>query len=90
MENLNPHRDQVVRHCTLWSAGGFLKKVVLPFILGLKFKTTALIPLALSLIALKTWKALTLGLLSLVLSGAMVIFRFTKPKVLDQEKLPSL
>jgi len=55
--------------------------VVLPFLLGLKFKATALVPLALSLIALKTWKALTLGLLSLVLSGAMVIFRFTKPKV---------
>ncbi|KAF4532560.1 hypothetical protein B566_EDAN008484 [Ephemera danica] len=64
---------------------GFVKKVVIPFLLGLKFKATALIPLALALIALKTWKALTLGLLSLVLSGAMVIFKFTKPKVVNYE-----
>ncbi|XP_071557029.1 uncharacterized protein Osi18 [Temnothorax nylanderi] len=60
---------------------GFVKKVMIPFLLGLKFKATALVPLALGLIALKTWKALTLGLLSLVLSGAMVIFKLTKPKV---------
>ena len=60
---------------------GFMKKVVIPFLLGLKFKTAVLLPLALALTALKTWKALTLGLLSLVLSAAMVIFKFTKPKV---------
>lgn len=54
---------------------------MIPFLLGLKFKATALVPLALALIALKTWKALTLGLLSLVLSGAMMIFKLTKPKV---------
>ncbi|XP_011880688.1 PREDICTED: uncharacterized protein LOC105569108 [Vollenhovia emeryi] len=60
---------------------GFVKKVMIPFLLGLKFKATALVPLALALIALKTWKALTLGLLSLVLSGAMVLFKLTKPKV---------
>ncbi|XP_044594875.1 uncharacterized protein LOC123272241 [Cotesia glomerata] len=60
---------------------GFVKKVMIPFLLGLKFKATALVPLAFALIALKTWKALTLGLLSLVLSGAMMIFKLTKPKV---------
>ncbi|KAK0097043.1 hypothetical protein PV326_003469 [Microctonus aethiopoides] len=60
---------------------GFVKKVMIPFLLGLKFKATALVPLAFALIALKTWKALTLGLLSLVLSGAMLIFKLTKPKV---------
>jgi hypothetical protein len=54
---------------------------VIPFLLGLKFKATALIPLALAMIALKTWKAFTLGLLSMVLSGAMIIFKITKPKV---------
>lgn len=54
---------------------------MIPFLLGLKFKATALVPLALALIALKTWKALTLGLLSMVLSGAMMIFKLTKPKV---------
>ncbi|XP_046409188.1 uncharacterized protein LOC124174100 [Ischnura elegans] len=65
---------------------GFVKKVIIPFLLGLKFKITALIPLALALIAMKTWKALTLGLLSLVLSGAMVIFRLSKPpKVVSYE-----
>ncbi|XP_034254660.1 uncharacterized protein LOC117653240, partial [Thrips palmi] len=79
---LDPDREDGARHR---KRRGFLKKVVLPFILGLKFKTTVLIPLALSLIALKTWKALTLGLLSLVLSGAMVIFRFTKPKVVNYD-----
>ncbi|XP_031786259.1 uncharacterized protein LOC100118417 [Nasonia vitripennis] len=63
------------------SGRGFVKKVMIPFLLGLKFKATALVPLALALIALKTWKALTLGLLSLVLSGAMLIFKLTKPKV---------
>jgi hypothetical protein len=52
---------------------------VLPFLLGLKFKATAVIPLAMALIALKTWKALTLGLLSIVLSAAMVIFKLTRP-----------
>ncbi|BES96448.1 osiris 18 [Nesidiocoris tenuis] len=64
---------------------GFIKKVVMPFILGLKFKATAVIPIAIALIALKTWKALTLGLLSLVLTAAMVIFRLTKPKILNYE-----
>ncbi|KAJ9577063.1 hypothetical protein L9F63_006343 [Diploptera punctata] len=65
---------------------GVLKRVVMPFLLGLKFKATALIPLALAIIALKTWKALTLGLLSIVLSGALMIFKFTnKPKVVNYE-----
>ncbi|XP_011563067.2 uncharacterized protein LOC105393054 [Plutella xylostella] len=67
------------------SKHGFVKKIILPFLLGLKFKTAVLVPLALALIALKTWKALTLGLISLVLSGAMVIFKFTKPKVVNYE-----
>ncbi|KOB70970.1 Osiris 18 [Operophtera brumata] len=67
------------------SKHGFIKKVILPFLLGLKFKTAVLVPLALALIALKTWKALTLGLISIVLSGAMVIFKFTKPKVVNYE-----
>ncbi|XP_026805929.1 uncharacterized protein LOC113548999 [Rhopalosiphum maidis] len=66
---------------------GFVRKIVIPFLLGLKFKTTVLIPIAIALIALKTWKALTLGLLSLVLSAAMVIYRFTKPKVVGVEIL---
>ncbi|KAE8750865.1 hypothetical protein FOCC_FOCC002293 [Frankliniella occidentalis] len=79
---LDPEREDGARHRR---KRGFLKKVVLPFILGLKFKSTVLIPMALSLIALKTWKALTLGLLSLVLSAAMVIFRFTKPKVVNYD-----
>ncbi|XP_047539871.1 uncharacterized protein LOC125073190 [Vanessa atalanta] len=67
------------------SKHGFIKKVLLPFLLGLKFKASVLVPLALAMIALKTWKALTLGLISLVLSGAMVIFKFTKPKVVNYE-----
>ncbi|XP_056635939.1 uncharacterized protein LOC130444684 [Diorhabda sublineata] len=58
-----------------------VKKVIIPFLLGLKFKAALLVPLALALIALKTWKALTLGLLSLVLTGALIIFKFTKSKV---------
>ena len=62
---------------------GFVKKVMIPFLLGLKFKTTVLLPIAFALIALKTWKALTLGLLSMVLSAAMVIFKFAKPKVIS-------
>ncbi|KAK9501539.1 hypothetical protein O3M35_012246 [Rhynocoris fuscipes] len=64
---------------------GFMKKVVLPFLLGLKFKATAVIPIAMALIALKTWKALTLGLLSLFLTASMIIFRLTKPKVQNYE-----
>ncbi|XP_058115807.1 uncharacterized protein LOC131288097 [Anopheles ziemanni] len=64
---------------------GFVKKVMLPFLLGIKFKSTVLVPLALALIALKTWKAMTLGLLSLVLSGAMMIFKFAKPKIVNYE-----
>ncbi|KAL3267847.1 hypothetical protein HHI36_006988 [Cryptolaemus montrouzieri] len=62
-----------------------VKKVIVPFLLGLKFKTAVLVPLALALIALKTWKALTLGLLSLVLTGALLIFKFSKPKVVNYE-----
>lgn len=58
---------------------------MVPFLLGLKFKTTVLVPLALAMIALKTWKAVTLGLLSLVLTGAMVIFKFAKPKIVNYE-----
>lgn len=58
---------------------------MIPFILGLKFKTTVLVPLTLALIALKTWKAMTLGLLSLVMTAAMVIFKFAKPKVVNYE-----
>lgn len=55
--------------------------MIVPFLLGLKFKTAVLVPLALALIALKTWKALTLGLLSMVLTGALLIFKLSKPKV---------
>nr|XP_022918591.1 uncharacterized protein LOC111427605 [Onthophagus taurus] len=62
-----------------------VKKVIVPFLLGLKFKTAVLVPLALALIALKTWKALTLGLLSMVLTGAMLIFKLSKPKVTTYE-----
>ena len=62
-----------------------MKKVMIPFLLGLKFKSTVLLPMALALIALKTWKAMTLGLLSLVLTAAMVVFKFTKPKVVNYE-----
>lgn len=59
-----------------------LKRIVMPFLLGLKFKATTVAPLAFALIALKTWKAFTFALLSLVLSAAMVIYKFTnKPKV---------
>lgn len=58
---------------------------MIPFLLGLKFKTTVLVPLALALIALKTWKAMTLGLLSLVMTIAMVIFKFAKPKIVNYE-----
>ncbi|CAG9760743.1 unnamed protein product [Ceutorhynchus assimilis] len=64
-----------------------VKKVILPFLLGLKFKTAVLVPLALALIALKTWKALTLGLLSMVLTGALLIFKLTKPKTVSYEVL---
>ena len=64
---------------------GFVKKVMIPFLLGLKFKATVLVPLALALIALKTWKAMTLGLLSLVMTAAMVIFKFAKPKIVNYE-----
>ncbi|XP_063706259.1 uncharacterized protein LOC134835317 [Culicoides brevitarsis] len=64
---------------------GFVKKVMIPFLLGLKFKSTVLVPLSLALIALKSWKAMTLGLLSLVLAGAMVIFKFAKPKIVNYE-----
>lgn len=56
----------------IFSEHGFIKKVLLPFLLGLKFKASVLVPLALALIALKTWKALTLGLISLVLSGKII------------------
>ncbi|KAG5672969.1 hypothetical protein PVAND_003055 [Polypedilum vanderplanki] len=63
----------------------FVKRVMIPFILGLKFKSTVLVPLTLALIALKTWKAMTLGLLSLVMTAAMVIFKFAKPKIVNYE-----
>lgn len=58
---------------------------MIPFLLGLKIKTTVLVPLALALIAMKTWKAMTLGLLSLVMTAAMVIFKFAKPKIVNYE-----
>ncbi|CAD6993259.1 unnamed protein product [Ceratitis capitata] len=64
---------------------GMVRKVLLPFLIGLKLKTTVLVPLALALIALKTWKAMTLGLLSLVLSGALVVFKIAKPKIINYE-----
>ncbi|EEB18003.1 conserved hypothetical protein [Pediculus humanus corporis] len=64
---------------------GLMKKVIIPFLLGLKVKASVFVPLAIALIAMKTWKALTLGLLSAVLSAAMVIFKFAKPKVVNYE-----
>ncbi|XP_037911005.1 uncharacterized protein LOC119651469 [Hermetia illucens] len=67
---------------------GFVRKVMIPFLLGLKFKVTALVPLALALIALKTWKAMTFALLSLVLSGALVIFKLVKPNIVNYEVVP--
>lgn len=64
---------------------GLVKKVLVPFLLGLKFKTTVLLPLAFALIALKAWKALTLGLISLVVSTAVVVFKLAKPKVIKSK-----
>ncbi|KAF5305229.1 hypothetical protein FQR65_LT07768 [Abscondita terminalis] len=64
-----------------------VKKIIVPFLLGLKFKTAVIVPLALALIALKTWKALTLGLLSLVLTGALLIFKLSHSKVTTYEVL---
>lgn len=58
---------------------------MIPFLLGVKFNTTVLVPLALALIALKSWKAMTLGLLSIVLGAAMIIFKFAKPKIVNYE-----
>ncbi|XP_025412333.1 uncharacterized protein LOC112684844 isoform X2 [Sipha flava] len=82
-----PLTDQDTQVVQQGRSRGFVRKIVIPFLLGLKFKTTVLIPVAIAIIALKTWKALTLGLLSLVLSAAMVIYRFTKPKVVGVEIL---
>lgn len=62
-----------------------VKKVIIPFLVGLKFKASVLVPLAITMIALKTWKALTLGLLSLVLAGSIAVFKFVKPKVVNYE-----
>ncbi|KAL1498046.1 hypothetical protein ABEB36_008906 [Hypothenemus hampei] len=57
-----------------------VKKVIFPFLLGLKFNTAVLVPITLGLIALKTWKAFTFGLISLVLTGAVAVFsKFLKP-----------
>lgn len=74
--SLNPFFD---------SGRSLVKKVIIPFLVGLKFKTSVMVPLAMALIALKTWKALTLGLLSLVLGGALFIFKLAKPKVVNYE-----
>lgn len=83
VNNINENRrsSKIKKIFYLTGRSKFVKKVMIPFLLGLKFKTAVLVPLALALIALKTWKAMTLGLLSLVLTGAMLIFKFTKPKV---------
>jgi hypothetical protein len=76
----------IQNHPFIFNSGrSFVKKVMIPFLLGLKFKTTVLVPIALALIALKTWKAMTLGLLSLVMTIAMVIFKFAKPKIVNYE-----
>ncbi|KAG5893951.1 hypothetical protein JTB14_009698 [Gonioctena quinquepunctata] len=74
--------DITVPLATTGRSSKLVKKVIFPFLLGLKFKTAVLVPLALALIALKTWKALTLALLSLVLTGAISLFsKFVGPKV---------
>nr|XP_023024688.1 uncharacterized protein LOC111512767 [Leptinotarsa decemlineata] len=74
--------DITVPLATTGRSSKLVKKVIFPFLLGLKFKTAVLVPLALALIALKTWKALTLALLSLVLTGAIAMFsKFIGPKV---------
>ena len=70
-----------LRICGVVGRSKVVKRVIVPFLLGLKFKAAVLVPLALALIALKTWKALTLGLLSLVLTGALLIFKLSKPQV---------
>lgn len=74
-------KKSVFSHPLLNLGRGLVKKVLVPFLLGLKFKTTVLLPLAFALIALKAWKALTLGLISLVVSTAVVVFKLAKPKV---------
>lgn len=71
----------VLENFHIHTGRGLVKKVLVPFLLGLKFKTTVLLPLAFALIALKAWKALTLGLISLVVSTAVVVFKLAKPKV---------
>lgn len=90
--NLNffPSRAVYVVVLGKYAGRGLVKKVLVPFLLGLKFKTTVLLPLAFALIALKAWKALTLGLISLVVSTAVVVFKLAKPKVRVEQKKGSL
>lgn len=68
----------------LAEARGKLKKLLLPLLLALKFKSAVILPVAFTILALVSFKALKLGLLALILAASQFVKNFFEKK---QEKI---
>jgi hypothetical protein len=68
----------------LAEARGKLKKLLLPLLLALKFKTAVILPVAFTILALVSAKALKVGLIALLLAGSQFVKNFFEKK---QEKI---
>lgn len=68
----------------LAEARGKLKKLLLPLLLALKFKSAVILPVAFTILALISVKALKVGLIALLLSASQFVKNFFEKK---QEKI---
>lgn len=57
-------------------ARGKLKKLALPLLLALKFKSAVILPIVFTLLTLVSLKALKVGLIALLLAGKILIYIF--------------
>jgi len=58
---------------TFTEARGKLKKLMLPILLALKFKSAVILPVVFTLLTLISLKALKVGLIALLMAGKLVI-----------------
>jgi Protein of unknown function (DUF1676) len=65
---------------TIIEAKGKLKKLALPLLLALKFKSAVILPVVFTILTLVSLKALKVGLLALLLSGSALVKDFFAKK----------
>lgn len=70
MDTFGSYLDKLSHHT---EARGKLKKLALPLLLALKFKSAVILPVVFTILTLVSLKALKVGLLALLLAGSGIV-----------------